>query len=80
MMFFKRNKQLLAVCDGKCAELAQIPDEAFSSGMLGQGVALLPTSGAFFSPVSGRVESIAEGKHAYTILSEDGLELLLHDR
>ena len=78
MIFFKRNKQLLSVCDGKCAALEQIPDEAFSSGILGQGVALFPTSGAIFSPVNGRVESIAEGKHAYTILSDDGLELLIH--
>ncbi len=78
MKLFKRNKQLLSVCDGSCAELSQIPDEAFSSGMLGQGVALFPKANRFFSPVNGRVESIAESKHAYTILSEDGLELLIH--
>ena len=78
MKLFKRNKQLLSVCDGSCAELSQIPDEAFSSGMLGQGVAVFPKSNRFFSPVNGRVESIAESRHAYTILSEDGLELLIH--
>ncbi len=78
MKIFKRNKQLLSVCDGSCAELSQIPDEAFSSGMLGQGVALFPKSNRFFSPVNGRVESVAESKHAYTVLSEDGLELLIH--
>ena len=78
MKLFKRNKQLLSVCDGSCAELSQIPDEAFSSGMLGQGVAVFPKSNRFFSPVNGRVESIAESRHAYTILSEDGPELLIH--
>lgn len=78
MKLFKRNKQLLSVCDGSCAELSQIPDEAFSSGMLGQGVAVFPKSNRFFSPVNGRVESIADSRHAYTILSEDGLELLIH--
>ena len=78
MKFFKRNSQLLAVCDGRCAELSQMPDEAFASGMLGQGVTLFPEGDRFFSPVNGRVESIAESKHAYTILSDDGLELLIH--
>ena len=78
MKFFKQNKHILSACDGKCAELSTIPDEAFSSGMLGQGVALFPTNGRFYSPVNGRIENIAESKHAYTILSDDGLELLLH--
>lgn len=78
MKFFKQNKHLLSACDGKCAELSTIPDEAFSSGMLGQGVAFFPKNGRFYSPVNGRIESIADAKHAYTILSDDGLELLLH--
>ena len=78
MTFFKRNKQLLSVCDGRCAPLSEIPDEAFSSGMLGEGVAILPSANRFLSPVNGRVESIAESRHAYTIRSEDGLEILIH--
>lgn len=78
MVFFKRNKQILSICDGRCAALSQIPDEAFASGMLGQGVAIFPEGNRFCSPVNGRVESIAESKHAYTILSEDGLEILIH--
>lgn len=78
MIFFKKNKQLPAVCDGRCAPLSEIPDEAFSSGMLGEGVAILPSSNRFLSPVNGRVESIAESLHAYTLRADDGVEILLH--
>jgi glucose-specific phosphotransferase system IIA component len=78
MKLFKKNNTLLAICDGRCAKLSEMPDEAFASGMLGEGVTVFPASGHFFSPVSGKIESIAESRHAYTILSEDGLEILVH--
>jgi glucose-specific phosphotransferase system IIA component len=78
MKLFKRNHTLTAICDGRCAPLSEMPDEAFASGMLGQGVTLFPTGSRFLSPCAGRIESIAESRHAYTILSEDGLELLIH--
>lgn len=78
MKLFQKKRTLMSVCDGRCAELSQMPDEAFASGMLGQGVAVFPEGNRFYTPVSGRIESIAESKHAYTVLSEDGLELLIH--
>ena len=78
MKLFKKNHILLAICDGRCAPLSEMPDEAFASGMLGVGVTVFPTSGRILSPVSGKIESIAESRHAYTILSEDGLEILIH--
>ena len=78
MTFFKKNKQLLSVCNGRCAPLSEIPDEAFSSGMQGEGVAIFPSSPLFLSPVNGRVVSIAESRHAYSLRSEDGLEILIH--
>ena len=60
MKLFKRNQTMLAICDGRCAPLSEMPDEAFASGMLGQGLTVFPTGGRFVSPVSGRIESIAE--------------------
>jgi glucose-specific phosphotransferase system IIA component len=78
MKLFKRNKQLLSVCDGSCAELSQIPDEAFSSGMLGQGFAIKPSAGTIYAPTDGKVESISDTRHAYTLLSDDGLDVLVH--
>ncbi len=77
-LFSKKQSALLAACDGVASDLQTIPDEAFSSGMLGQGYAIEPTNGFFYSPVAGRVESIAPSKHAYSIRSENGLDVLVH--
>lgn len=58
--------------------LSGMSDEAFSSGMLGVGYAIEPLDGSFFSPVSGRVESIPNSRHAYSIQSDTGLDILVH--
>ena len=80
MLFSKKDKEaaLVAVTDGEALPLEKVPDEAFSSGVLGVGFAILPTSGVIHSPVAGRIESVTETGHAYTILTEDGLDVLIH--
>ena len=55
-----------------------MPDEAFASGILGQGFAIQPTAGTISSPVDGTVDHISETHHAYTLLSKDGLDVLVH--
>ena len=79
-MFFSKSKErsLLAPTSGEVLPLSRVPDEVFSSGMLGEGVAIDPTDGVILSPVRGRVLSVTETGHAYTILSEDGLDVLIH--
>jgi len=74
----KNENSLIAVSNGHAIALSDVPDEVFASGMLGQGFAIEPSDGTVYAPASGRVESIAETKHAYTILSDDGLDLLIH--
>ena len=78
MNLFSKKHSLLAVCNGRAADISEIPDEALSSGMLGLGYGIDPSDGLFCSPVDGRVESIAESLHAYTIVTSSGLDLLLH--
>ena len=77
-LFFKKEKGLLAVSDGVAIPLSKVPDEAFSSGVLGIGFAVEPKTGTVYCPADGRVDSITETKHAYTILTDDGLDLLVH--
>ena len=76
--FFKKDLHLLAVADGRLIPLEQVADEAFSSGVLGQGYAVEPTAGNIYAPIDGTVESIADSKHAYTLLTDDGMDLLIH--
>lgn len=78
MRFFRKNPALLAVADGRALPLSAVPDEAFASGILGVGLAIEPSSERILSPAAGRVESVAETAHAYSILTEDGLDLLVH--
>lgn len=72
------NKKLLAVADGTALPLSSVPDEAFASGMLGDGFAVEPAAGNIYSPVNGRIDSVTDTRHAYTIHSDDGLDILVH--
>lgn len=76
---FKKKRVLKAVCNGKCIPLEEVNDEVFSSKMMGDGVGIIPISTTIVSPVKGKVTMIMEeSKHALSILSEDGIELLIH--
>lgn len=78
MKLFKKEKMMLFPIDGKLVPLSEVPDEAFSSGMLGIGFAVIPTAGTVYAPMEGQIESVTDARHAYTILGEDGTELLVH--
>ncbi len=78
MLFQKKDKSLLAVANGRAIPLSEVPDEAFAGGLLGIGFAIEPSDGSIYSPVDGKIESIPDTKHAYTIVTEDGLDVLVH--
>lgn len=63
---------------GIAIELAEVKDEAFSSGLLGQGVAIVPQEGKVYAPFSGRVETVLPSQHAIGLRSESGIDLLIH--
>ena len=63
---------------GQVKTLSEIEDEVFSSGMLGDGIAIEPTSGQVVSPVDGTVSSVFPTKHAIGITSDEGVEILIH--
>ena len=58
--------------------LSQVPDEVFSSGAMGQGIALEPTDNKVLAPFEGTVVMIAPTKHAIGLKSETGVEMLIH--
>ena len=78
MNFSKKQASLLAVCDGMSAPITEIPDEAFSLGLLGKGFAQDPKGCVFKSPVDGVVESVAKTKHAVSIHTGADLDVLVH--
>lgn len=67
-----------APISGKIKPLEKIEDPGFSSGVLGMGCAIEPSSDEIHAPFDGKVIQIAASKHAITLRSENGLELLIH--
>lgn len=63
---------------GQVVPLAEVADEAFAQGVLGDGIAVCPTQGLLCAPADGRVEQIFESRHALTFVTDGGAELLLH--
>jgi len=74
----RKKKAILSAASGKTVELDRVPDEVFASRMLGEGFAVEPQNGVFFSPADGVIENVSETKHAYSIRSADGLDILVH--
>lgn len=63
---------------GEVLPLTNINDEVFSSGLVGDGIAVEPTEGKLTAPVSGKITMIFETNHALGLKTDNGAELLLH--
>ncbi|GIO24172.1 beta-glucoside-specific PTS transporter subunit IIABC [Oceanobacillus sp. J11TS1] len=73
-----KNEVICSPFNGTVKKLTDIADSAFSSGALGQGVAMEPAEGKLFSPVSGTISALFPTNHAIGITSEEGAEILIH--
>lgn len=67
-----------APAEGSLIPMDQIPDETFSTGVLGMGVGIQPVKGEIIAPFDGTVTQVADTGHALGLASKDGLELLIH--
>lgn len=70
--------ELHALATGKLIPLEQVADDVFSQKMMGDGFAVQPETGEIVAPITGKIESIFPTKHALTISTSTGLELMLH--
>ena len=74
----KKQREVYSPADGIAIKLSDVPDEAFSERLLGDGAAVIPQNRNIYSPVSGQIVDITDSKHAFCIRSDDGAEILLH--
>lgn len=72
------DNSVLAPVDGEYLPLTQVNDKTFSQKLVGDGFAIEPVTGDVFAPVSGKVISVFPTKHAITLESENGVQILLH--
>lgn len=63
---------------GKTVKLEHVEDEAFSSGLLGKGVAIMPDEGVLYAPVDGTISALFPTGHAIGMTMDNGVELLMH--
>ena len=73
-----KDTVLSACLNGTVVPLAEVKDEAFASGALGDGIAIEPTDGELVAPADGEISSTFETHHAVGMTTADGAELLMH--
>lgn len=72
------DTSILQPLEGEIVPLDVVPDPVFSQKMIGDGFAVNPTNGTVVSPVDGEVISVFPTKHAVSVKSTDGREILIH--
>ncbi|MDD5879708.1 MAG: beta-glucoside-specific PTS transporter subunit IIABC [Clostridiales bacterium] len=72
------RKEIKNPISGRVLPLSKVEDAVFSSGAMGDGIAIDPTDNKVYAPFDGSVEFIADTKHAVGLKSDDGVELLIH--
>jgi beta-glucoside PTS system EIICBA component len=74
----KGNVIISSPITGEVIPLAEVKDEAFGSGALGKGVAIEPTEGKLFAPLSGNISVLFPTGHAVGIKTDSGADILIH--
>src|ERR1700729_2579290 len=72
------TQQILAPFDGWCSSLDEVPDPVFAGRMLGDGLAIDPTSGLLIAPCAGEIITLPASAHAVSIRVARGIDVLIH--
>ncbi|EPX8016370.1 TPA: PTS transporter subunit IIBC [Streptococcus pyogenes] len=72
------TEEVLSVADGMVLPITGVKDQVFAAKMMGDGFAVEPTNGNIYAPVAGLVTSVFPTKHAFGLLTNNGLEVLVH--
>jgi glucose-specific phosphotransferase system IIA component len=76
---FNRKKYCIyAPISGQLMKLSQVTDSVFASGMMGEGLAILPSDSLVVAPADGEIILVSKTKHAFGMRLNSGIELLVH--
>lgn len=73
-----KGKKIVSPLEGKLIDLSEVNDEAFSAGILGDGMAVIPEKGELYAPADATIDTVFDSKHAISMICDNGAELLLH--
>lgn len=76
--FLKRNFKLVAPVSGKVIDLAAVPDEIFADKMVGDGIAIDSTDDTVVAPADGEINLIFKTNHAFAMMLDNEVEILVH--
>ena len=69
---------LVSPFQGQAIPLNQVKDEVFATGVLGDGIAIVPEKGELYSPADGTIDTVFDSKHAISMVTDTGAEILMH--
>lgn len=72
------NLNLIAPITGKTLALENVPDTVFSSKIIGDGIAIIPSDNKVYAPADGTISMVTPSNHAIGITTNDGLDILIH--
>ena len=74
----KKEEVIYSPLEGRTMPLSKVNDPTFREEMLGKGVAILPSVGRVVAPLDGTIDMVFDTKHAITMTSESGVQILIH--
>lgn len=82
-LFFKKKEEvdlntIYSPFKGKVIPIESLKDKTFAEKVMGDGIAIIPSEGKIYAPISGTISALLDTKHAYGITSTNGFELLVH--
>ncbi|ANZ22311.1 PTS glucose transporter subunit IIA [Buchnera aphidicola (Diuraphis noxia)] len=75
---FSKKIDIFSPLTGNIVKIEDVPDLVFAQKIVGDGIAIQPSENKILSPVNGTIGNIVESMHAFSIISEDNVELFVH--
>ena len=72
------GNHIYAPLTGKAVSITEVPDPTFAEGMLGNGIAIIPTDGKVYAPCDATVDMMFTTGHAVSLMADCGAEMLIH--
>jgi PTS system beta-glucosides-specific IIC component len=72
------SQDMVSPLSGKVVDLKEVNDGVFSEGLLGKGIAIIPSDGKVYAPSSGTMSTVFPTRHAYGVTTPSGAEILIH--